>query len=371
MMKIVILSQYIYPLITARAFRATELAKYFAREGHDVTLYGVFDKFDYTQFTQETGVKVKSFGKGLLFINKSDATKKLSWVARAINKLSYIILRVEVSLFQLSWRVKRIIEHEGNIDMLITIAVPWPIHWGTTWAKKMMGDNFPKCWVSDCGDPFMGNSVGQKPPFFWQSLEDEWGKMTDYIAIPIEKARLAYSSTVQQKVRIIPQGLDFSQVKVALNSPKNKVPTFAYSGTIYPGYRDPSNFLKYLSTLEKPFKFIVYTRQTVFIERFKDLLGDKLEIRPYVERMKLIYELSQMDFLINLKNEGDVQSPSKLIDYMLADRPILDISTAFEMSANVDEFLDGNYSHCHPSVDIQQYNIENVGKAFLNLANPS
>ena len=48
-MKIVIISGTMFPHISARSFRTTELAKGFAKMGHDVTLYTILGKYDYTQ----------------------------------------------------------------------------------------------------------------------------------------------------------------------------------------------------------------------------------------------------------------------------------------------------------------------------------
>ena len=42
-----------FPHISARSFRTTELAKGFAKMGHDVTLYTILGKYDYTQMEAE------------------------------------------------------------------------------------------------------------------------------------------------------------------------------------------------------------------------------------------------------------------------------------------------------------------------------
>ena len=51
-----------------------------------------------------------------------------------------------------------------------------------------------------------------------------------------------------------------------------------------------------------------------------------------------------MDFLINIKNDVTEQLPSKLIDYLLIDRPILDMDGNNLDQTKIDQFLDGNYS---------------------------
>jgi hypothetical protein len=75
-----------------------------------------------------------------------------------------------------------------------------------------------------------------------------------------------------------------------------------------------------------------------------------------------------MDFLINLTNVSTVQSPSKLIDYYLTGRPIIDVSTPFSEQDLIDDALDGVFhENKYSSIDVNQYNIVNVAKQFIEL----
>lgn len=365
-MKIVIISRIILPLLSPRAFRATELAKELARQGHDVTLYAVLGKYDYSTFTKETGVKVKNI-KMRLATSNSDGYVRYN----IFDKLAYHALRkiLEYPDIEFCWKVPAILKKEKDIDMLITIAYPHPIHWGTAIAKKIIGKKFPKLWISDCGDPYMGNKVESKKYFYFKWIEKFWGAKTDYITVPIEGARSGYSPKIQNKIRIIPQGFNFEETFPAKYI-KNEIPHFSYAGSVYKGQRDPSSFLDYLTTIKTEFVFSVFTNNPNFYAPFKEKLGEKLQIREYIPREKLIYELSKQDFLINLCNPNTIQSPSKLIDYYLSERPIIDISTPFNQLDVFQSFLHGDYQYQHKKVDISCYDIRNVAKAFLNLKNP-
>ena len=48
-MKVVIISQHIFPMQTPRAHRTTELIIELAKRGYDVTVYAVLGKYDYTE----------------------------------------------------------------------------------------------------------------------------------------------------------------------------------------------------------------------------------------------------------------------------------------------------------------------------------
>ena len=102
---------------------------------------------------------------------------------------------------------------------------------------------------------------------------------------------------------------------------------------------------------------------------FKDLLGDKLEIRKYIPRHDLVKVMSSMDFLINISNNSSVQTPSKLIDYSISKRPILNISTSFtdEEKENFESFVKSDYSAQYKVRNIEQYDSKNVCAKFINL----
>jgi hypothetical protein len=96
-----------------------------------------------------------------------------------------------------------------------------------------------------------------------------------------------------------------------------------------------------------------------------------------------------MDFLINLRNRSampssnkniddlqksipamppnDYGSPSKIIDYLLTKRPILDISKDFSEVDFFQEFLSGKYKNQNIGPDINQFDIKNVTDKFLDL----
>src|SRR5690606_3328012 len=103
-------------------------------------------------------------------------------------------------------------------------------------------------------------------------------------------------------------------------------PKFLYAGNFFPPGRDPRPFLTYLSTLEIDFEFIIYTKHQDLVIPFQKNLGEKLKIKNFIPRQELIDKMKSMDFLVNFSNNTNLQSPSKLIDYAIAGRPILSIN---------------------------------------------
>ena len=289
---------------------------------------------------------------------------RIGLLRRIWNRL--IIQYLEYPYINLLYCLPQALNKEGGYDLLITIAMPHQIHWavGKMYAK---GKRLAKTWVADCGDPYMFCGTSQyKRPYYFARQEKRWGRECDYIAVPVESARDAYYPEFRDKIRVIPQAFDFDQVKLQEYVP-NKVPTFAFSGNLIPKVRDPKPLLDYLCTLEKEFKFIVFTTKQHLVTPYKDKLGDKLEVNGYIPRLELLEKLSSLDFLINIGNISANQLPSKLIDYGLTQRPILNINPLNFDHTLIDDFLHGDYSRQYVVEEIERYDIVNVANQFLCL----
>ena len=363
--KILIVTRFFHPDITPRAFRAYELAKEFSRQGHDVTVLTTKREFDYSFIEQRFGFCVKA-------IVKSEPSQQLQGYGLKRYGLKRIIRFILNWLFlypiiMLTESFKKSLKHETGYDLLISIAYPYSVHFGVVLAKKK-NKALCRIWVADCGDPFVGNGTSRLPaPFYFHWLEQWFCKKPNYISVPIDEAKPAYSLECQKKIRVIPQGFDFSTINLNYKKSFNAVPTFAYAGSVSYGIRDPRNFLNYLCQLELDFKFIIYTKNHNLIEPYQKRLGKKLEIRHYIPRDELLDVLGKMDFLINFEIKTKVQKPSKLIDYALVQRPILSIKPYKIDEEIVNEFLKGIYKHQHIIDHIEKYNIKNIVNKFISL----
>jgi hypothetical protein len=350
---IVIISRTLMPSQAPRSQRTTELAKEFARLGHDVTVYAVLGNHDYSKFEKTYNLKVRNIGAMQFATSNSDGVH--SGRANLFKSVYLKLLRklIEYPDIELSFKVAQVLRELKYIDLLITIAVPHPIHWGAAYASNWFQQNNINTWVADCGDPYMGNKL-TKRLFYFKFIEKWFFRKVDYVTIPIEEAKKGYYNEFENKIKVIPQGF-------------NKPITFIYAGVFYKGIRDPRPFLDYLCELDIDFKFIVYTKSDILISKYKSHLKDKLDIQEYIPRLELLKVMSQADFLINFENNTDVQSPSKLIDYALSKRPILSVNS-FQINKDViDQFLTRDYSHQLIVRNLEQYNITNVVNKFIKL----
>lgn len=360
-MKVLLVSGAFYPENSPRSFRTTELAKEFTRRGHDVTVIIPKNDYDYTFFLKDYQVEIEYYDKPI-------GTRVFTRIP-IVDRIIFRLLNQYCAYPQikLSKPLRKVIKKESGYDLLISIAVPHMIHWefGKLYAK---GIRAAKTWVADCGDSFMLNqSANFKRPFYFKHLEKRWGKFCDYISVPLESERENYYPEFRDRVRVIPQGFDFSELESLREEPHNAVPTFAFAGSFIPNLRDPRPILEVLCTLNDDFKLIVYTSQKELVSPYQKRLGTKLEIRERITRDELLKILRQCDFLLNIDNGKAKGRPSKLIDYALSGRPIISLNSSDVDRKLIEEFMKGDYSRQYVIDDIEQFNIKNVAQQFLDL----
>lgn len=365
---ILIISRTFYPENSPRSFRTTELAKELARQEHGVTvlLPANVKSSEMLDFAMQHHIKLEFYQplvwKGL------KRSKLFGDLSRKFGRLLFLFFEypnIEI-YFKLPKYLKTITK---KYDLLISIAVPHENHWAV--AKFQRNKKLADTWIADCGDPFVGNKLeSMSPPFYFRSLENNFLKTADYISVPTAGAISAYNPKYRDKFRIIPQGFNFENVQLAQYSPDSTKIRFAYAGGVAPsGIRSPHQLINYLLSKEEiDFEFHIYSKNLESLRQLEQQANGKLVLHQAVSRDVLLYELSKMDFLVNLDNGMDTASPSKLIDYALTKRPVLNVSPQNIQKQLVDEFLKRNYTNQFITDNIEQYNIVNVAKSFLKLS---
>ena len=95
----------------------------------------------------------------------------------------------------------------------------------------------------------------------------------------------------------------------------------------------------------------------------------RILLKEIVPRQTVLFELSKMNFVVNFENVGLTQTPSKLIDYLIIDKPVLSITFGNLLRENVIEFLGSNYRHKMILPNKNSYQIERVVQQFIALTN--
>ncbi|MEA1886217.1 MAG: hypothetical protein U9N72_03280, partial [Bacteroidota bacterium] len=151
--RILIVSASFYPQNSPRSFRTTELAKEFARQGHFVRVITPKTPVIHDDFAREYGLEIKDMGRRRWksIILKGKGVNLM--LRRLMKRFSGLLF--EYPNIELYWMVRRALREESGYDLLISIAVPYPVHWGVA-ARRSETYPIAKNWVADCGDPYMG-----------------------------------------------------------------------------------------------------------------------------------------------------------------------------------------------------------------------
>jgi len=365
--KILIVSAVFYPEKSPRSFRTTELAKELSRQGHEVTVCFPTHGYDYSFFESVHNLRIKNLGT--LKIRPIDIKgNRLGLLLRKIVRRGLNLL-FEWPDIQLMFMVSKMLKKEHDYDMLISVAVPHPIHWGVAWAWNGK-QKIAKTWIADCGDSYMLARLDTfKKPFYFKHFEKSFCRRCTLISVPFKELGDQFYKEFRSKIITIPQGFDLNEIK-RFNAPfKNERPTFMFAGSVIPGIRDLRLFLDFLHTWKDDFCFIVYTRQREWFNTYKNRLKERIEIRDYIDHQALIYEMSKMDFLVNVDTVYDSKSnveaiPSKLIDYAMSGRPILNLISNDLDIKKVKAFFAGDYSGARV-IEISRYDIRLVAEKFI------
>jgi hypothetical protein len=371
-MKILIVSYYFHPEITPRSFRTTELAKELSRKGNMVKVLTKKTVFKEQQkLADDENLELAFFNRGprdLRFKNTSGIYGKLAIV---MNR--FLVQFLDHPNFGIKGIVASELKSElfkNNYDLIISIAHPHAVHWGVAdVVRKKRKKSFT--WIADCGDPYMkAQNLNYKRPFYFWFWEKMFCKNADYISVPFEGARKGYLSRYSEKIAVIPQGFSFDEVERIKKPPFsiNKLVRVGYAGSLVLGRRDPTELVNLLDLEGINYELHIYTNKKHLLKNLADKAKGKVIMYDYIDRLLLLERLCELDFVINFQNKGLNQLPSKLIDYSLIDKPILNIEYGNLNKNIVLEFTRGDYSNEFKVEGLERYNIVSVAQQFIDLS---
>jgi hypothetical protein len=349
----------------------TELCKQFCRKGHQVTVVTGWSQ-ERENFAKELGFELIDLGKPFPAINRQGSNRVTSKIRHILGRGLQVFF--EYPSIGLMWRVRQAVKKLEGFDLLISCAQPHPVHWGVAWARGKSKRIAP-VWVADCGDPFMMSHFDTfDHPFYFAFLEKYFCRRADHISVPAITFRELFYPEFSDKLIEIPQGVNPDEFPVYQGEIPERPIKFAYAGMFMPRTRDPGPFLDYLAQrTDVDFQFHVYATTPQYLAKYQDKLGEKLQIKKPVPRQEVIYELSKHHFLVNIGYDPKTTIPSKLMDYWLTGRPILNVPNNAVDESSVDRFLRGDYSDGFKIPNPEKYRIDRVANQFLELGkgNPS
>ena len=371
-MKVLIVSVSFFPEVSPRSFRATELAKELRRQGVDVVLAGA-EQLE--PFGSQRAKLLEHYGIGWISLGYSRwAMAYENWQrGGVIFKLLAKVLGYLVEFPSIEWyfRIPKKLVISTDIDAIVSIAKPYSVHWGVSrWMKK---GNFSHVkWLADCGDPFMLSSLNVRAiPFYFSFLEKSFCRVCNFIITPTEEGYKGYYPEFRDKVCVIPQGFHFEEERALLPEyTENEVLTFVYAGAFLHKGRNPASLLTYLKKSSVDFRFYIYTHQKYLVYPHIGYDDSRFIVLDVIPRDEMLGVLRRADFLINMMNGTAVQMPSKLIDYYIVDRPVLNIEKDYLSEQELiilEEFLRKDYRNTYKFENMERFEIGVVAKKFIQL----
>jgi len=368
--KILIVSNFFYPEIKPRAFRATELAKGFCAKGYMVDIIlpnkeiyrNNVLKIDNLNFIYSREKLITN--KISTEVNNSNWSDKLK-LKRILKTIVFYFFPSEIYFSYNHNMTRQIINSNKSYDKIISISHPLSIHLSVV-LGKWFNENLRKAiTIAEFSDPmFKGNYKSVFPLNILFGYFFSWN--FEFFVVPISNATSKFTPfKVKNKIKVIPQGLKVNGIRLA-DYQKNDVTTFCYAGSFYKKLRNPSYFFEFLKNFDKPFIFELYlSRNDPFREYVANLSfrNGEVLIHDFILRDQLLFKLSKKDFLINFENDSTTMSPSKLIDYTISKRPILSFNKhTFDDNEFID-FVNGDYSS-RVVINIHEFDINKIIEDF-------
>ena len=373
---ILIVSGACYPELTPRAFRTTELARQLARQGHRVTLLLPNRAVFHENPLREEGLEV-IFASGPVEGTDGSVTARRNG---RIRRLMPECVQKAVLYFYCHelWAkydpglYARLTELRGPFDAVLSISYPAAVHLAVARAMKRNAVLRRAVTIAEFSDPpFRGDVARNVFPGYYLWLK-QWGRLFDWFSVPVEKALPCYTPYMDRsRIRVIPQGFDLDAIPLPDYVPHAE-PTFAYAGRFYENIRDPQFFFDFLGTVDSSFRFDLYINH--LDERFAEMIRHaqasakgRIVLHDPLPREQLIGKLAEADFLVNFDNTTSNATPSKLIDYAIARRPILSFNDRTFDAAAFRAALRGDYSGQVRDIDLARYDIRTVAAEFVEL----
>jgi len=344
-MRIFLIIAHFYPHPSPRAFRWTQIAKQWRKDGHEVIVLSIPNAM------KEREIKIK--GITIYNTRRTNFTSINNEIGGGKNFGAGIVIRWMKYLYRSYWGLliwpdryrfwirpaivlgKKIIGLE-NPDILITVSKPFAAHLIGNALKK----EFPRLkWGVDVGDPFR-IADPSLPKAGWllrkrQLKEAQTLHAADHIFVTndgLRSAYIDYQSAWTEKIHTVGH---FSTLSPASHITFHRDKTFhlVYLGRFYQAVREPLDFLNFALDLHS---FIQKTGNEIALHFYGPIepaleesvirqVAHKINMyfHPEIKRMDIAQALPNNTILVNIGNRSTVQLPSKISDYLALGLPVL------------------------------------------------
>lgn len=357
---IIILSQY-YPAVTPNVLRWEKISTELIKQGHSVTIFTTKSNSTQNDYYNAEGIRIIRAGHNTLmdywqYLNNSK-NKRNEY--NASTKKSGFIKKLVESVINITWRKLywpdgtcvwyfpaknklRSVLNDSNYDVVISVGLPFTAHLVARSLKKLSPSTK---WIMDIEDPFCYSDI------FWVnnfSLYAQLNKKIEgiclseahKISVTNENALKMYLELfpkINHKISVIPPLLGYSTTNA------NQVKTLeagcihlGYFGSFYSNVREPevlitflNNVLNYFPELMEKMRIHIVGQlnpaHVLYFENINQSLNKNIIRYGFLEYRATQSLMSQMDALINVGNTTTYHLPSKIVDYLGANKPIVNL----------------------------------------------
>jgi glycosyltransferase involved in cell wall biosynthesis len=368
--KVLIVSFQYWPALNARAFRWTALAEDWARKGRDVHV--VCARLpDRPAFEAVNGVKLHRVGnvwierlRGAgLPIAESGTTAKRNVIRRVTTAAARAIWHgiywpdTSCTWYFAARSKARQLLSAVSPDAVVSVSPAFTaVAVGRSLARhKPRGFH----WLIDLGDPF--SFAEEAPPNnlrLYRRLNVRFERScfsaADSVSVTTSATRDRYAALFPesaQKMAVIPPLVALPEAGGGVEGGRADRHRLAFLGRLYPAIRRPDFLLAMFSALaegpggeryELHFYGETWECQASFAA-YGHMIGRNLFLHGPVPRDRAASAMRSADVLVNLGNDTRYQLPSKIVEYAMTGRPILNLAPRSDDSSA--RFLDDHPAH--------------------------
>lgn len=369
-MKLLIITYSYAPDLTPRAFRWSAVAKQFVRMGHEVHLLCAAPAVATADDDEEIVYRVRDWlidasarvAPGTTptrqVVAPGRVTRVRAWFRRTIRAVWRSLYWPD---YACGWvipaaRAARSLCSANHYDWIISVSHPFTGHLVGLLAKARAPHSR---WLVDIGDPFYlmkEPSPNNSFVYGWLNalVETSIVRRADAISVTTDATRHLYESSfslLDDKVQVVPPLLSLPASPPPSLRATDAVIRLVFVGTLYRKLRSPGFLLACFEglvarlpkrALELHFYGAVNDCASD-LDLCSDTVKSALFIHGTVARSEVLQAMVDATVLVNIGNNSESQLASKVIEYMAAGRPILNLISV-PQDASVEALAD------HPSL---------------------
>ncbi len=268
----------------------------------------------------------------------------------------------------------KIIRNDNSITHVISVGLPFTCHL----IAAQLREKYPHIyWHQDIEDPFSYSEefwVNNFKKYRQNNIDAEKRafQLSDSISVTNERAKHKYQELFRdyaQKLSVIhPLFSEYDDSKnIVLKLDSDKI-HIGYFGSFYENVRSPRPLLHFLDYIRKQnpeklrkYHFHFFGQQNRFslpiFEFYSDLKAN-ITLHGLYDRDLSISAMKQMDVLLNVGNSTDYHLPSKAVDYLYMNKPLINITSIAEDATM--SFLDGRVDVCNLHLKDNDYELLSI-----------